>query len=72
MTLYLIGTSGQKLLFAPKVLTRFRRHQQRRFFEREADREREYNKKIKDPDEIYLEIKDSEERRKKKDCLHAS
>ena len=26
----------------------------------------EYNKKIKDPDEIYLEIKDSEERRKKK------
>ncbi|MFZ3215077.1 MAG: hypothetical protein WA192_03365 [Candidatus Acidiferrales bacterium] len=28
--------------------------------------QREYNKKIKDPDEIYLEIKDSEERRKKK------
>jgi hypothetical protein len=26
----------------------------------------EYNKKIKDSDEIYLEIKDSEERRKKK------
>ena len=28
--------------------------------------QREYNKKIKDPDDIYLEIKDSEERRKKK------
>jgi len=27
---------------------------------------REYDKKIKDPDDIYLEIKDSEERRKKK------
>ena len=27
---------------------------------------REYNKKTKDPDDIYLEIKDSEERRKKK------
>jgi transposase len=26
----------------------------------------EYNKKIKDPDDIYLEIKDSKERRKKK------
>lgn len=26
----------------------------------------EYNRKIKDPDDIYLEIKDSEERRKKK------
>jgi hypothetical protein len=28
--------------------------------------QRDYNKKIKDPDDIYLEIKDSEERRKKK------
>ncbi|MGA7554592.1 MAG: hypothetical protein WBW54_12655, partial [Candidatus Acidiferrales bacterium] len=28
--------------------------------------QREYNKKIKDPDDIYLEIKDSEERRKKR------
>ena len=28
--------------------------------------QREYNKMIKDPDDIYLEIKDSEERRKKK------
>lgn len=28
--------------------------------------QREYNRKISDPDEIYLEIKDSEERRKKK------
>jgi hypothetical protein len=28
--------------------------------------QREYNKKIKDPDDIYLEIKDSEERRKRK------
>lgn len=28
--------------------------------------QREYNKKIQDPDDIYLEIKDSEERRKKK------
>ena len=28
--------------------------------------QREYNKKIKDPDDIYLEIKDSEDRRKKK------
>ena len=28
--------------------------------------QREYNKKIKDPDDIYLEIKDAEERRKKK------
>ncbi len=28
--------------------------------------QREYNKKIKDPDDIYLEIKDSEGRRKKK------
>jgi hypothetical protein len=28
--------------------------------------QREYNRKIKDPDDIYLEIKDSEERRKKK------
>jgi hypothetical protein len=28
--------------------------------------QREYNKKIKDPDDIYLEIKDSEERRRKK------
>jgi hypothetical protein len=28
--------------------------------------QREYNKKIKDPDDVYLEIKDSEERRKKK------
>jgi hypothetical protein len=28
--------------------------------------QREYNQKIKDPDDIYLEIKDSEERRKKK------
>jgi hypothetical protein len=28
--------------------------------------QREYNKKIKDPDDIYLEIKGSEERRKKK------
>lgn len=28
--------------------------------------QREYNKKMKDPDDIYLEIKDSEERRKKK------
>ena len=28
--------------------------------------QREYNKKTKDPDDIYLEIKDSEERRKKK------
>jgi hypothetical protein len=28
--------------------------------------QREYNKKIKDSDDIYLEIKDSEERRKKK------
>jgi hypothetical protein len=27
---------------------------------------REYNRKIKDPDDIYLEIKDAEERRKKK------
>jgi len=36
MTIYLIGTSGQKLLFTPKVLTHFRRHQQRRFFQREA------------------------------------
>jgi hypothetical protein len=27
---------------------------------------REYNRKIKDPDDIYLEIRDSEERRKKK------
>src|ERR1700682_2192750 len=36
MTRYLIGTSGQKLLFTPKVLAHFRRHQQRRFFNREA------------------------------------
>lgn len=36
MTLYLIGTSGQKLLFTPKVLTYFQRHQQRRLFQREA------------------------------------
>jgi hypothetical protein len=28
--------------------------------------QREYNKKIKDPDDIYLEVRDSEERRKKK------
>jgi hypothetical protein len=28
--------------------------------------QRDYNRKIKDPDDIYLEIKDSEERRKKK------
>ena len=28
--------------------------------------QREYNQKIKDPDDIYLEIKDSEERRKNK------
>jgi hypothetical protein len=28
--------------------------------------QRDYNKKIKDPDDIYLEIKESEERRKKK------
>jgi hypothetical protein len=28
--------------------------------------QREYNNKMKDPDDIYLEIKDSEERRKKK------
>jgi len=28
--------------------------------------QREYNKRIKDPDDIYLEIKDSEERRKRK------
>jgi hypothetical protein len=28
--------------------------------------QREYNRKIKDPDDIYLEIKDAEERRKKK------
>jgi hypothetical protein len=28
--------------------------------------QRDYNKKTKDPDDIYLEIKDSEERRKKK------
>jgi hypothetical protein len=28
--------------------------------------QREYNKKMKDPDDLYLEIKDSEERRKKK------
>jgi len=28
--------------------------------------QREYNRKLKDPDDIYLEIKDSEERRKKK------
>jgi hypothetical protein len=28
--------------------------------------QRDYNKKIRDPDDIYLEIKDSEERRKKK------
>jgi len=28
--------------------------------------QREYNRKIKDPDDIYLELKDSEERRKKK------
>jgi hypothetical protein len=28
--------------------------------------QREYNRKIDDPDDIYLEIKDSEERRKKK------
>jgi len=28
--------------------------------------QREYNRKIKDPDDIYLAIKDSEERRKKK------
>jgi hypothetical protein len=28
--------------------------------------QREYNRKIRDPDDIYLEIKDSEERRKKK------
>jgi len=28
--------------------------------------QRDYNKKIKDPDDIYLEIKDSEERRRKK------
>lgn len=27
---------------------------------------REYNRKIKDPDDIYLELKDSEERREKK------
>jgi integrative and conjugative element protein (TIGR02256 family) len=36
MTRYLIGTSGQSLFFTPKVLAHFRRHQQRRFFEREA------------------------------------
>jgi integrative and conjugative element protein (TIGR02256 family) len=36
MARYLIGTSGQQLLFTPKVLAHFRRHQQRRFFEREA------------------------------------
>jgi hypothetical protein len=28
--------------------------------------QREYNRKIKDPDDIYLELKDSEERRQKK------
>jgi hypothetical protein len=28
--------------------------------------QRDYNKKIKDPDDIYLEIKDAEQRRKKK------
>jgi len=28
--------------------------------------QRDYNRKIKDPDDIYLEIKDSEQRRKKK------
>src|SRR5208282_2805580 len=28
--------------------------------------QREYNKRVKDPDDIYLEIKDSEERRKNK------
>ncbi len=28
--------------------------------------QREYNKKMKDPDDLYLEIKDSEERRKRK------
>jgi len=28
--------------------------------------QREYNNKMKDPDDLYLEIKDSEERRKKK------
>jgi len=28
--------------------------------------QREYNRKIKDPDDIYLELRDSEERRKKK------
>ncbi len=28
--------------------------------------QRDYNRKIKNPDDIYLEIKDSEERRKKK------
>jgi hypothetical protein len=28
--------------------------------------QREYNQKAKDPDDVYLEIKDSEERRKKK------
>jgi hypothetical protein len=28
--------------------------------------QRDYNRKIKDPDDIYLEIKGSEERRKKK------
>jgi len=28
--------------------------------------QRDYNKKIKDPDDIYLEIKDSEERRRRK------
>lgn len=36
MTRYLIGTSEQKLVFAPQVLAHFRRHQQRRFFDREA------------------------------------
>jgi hypothetical protein len=33
--------------------------------------QRDYHRKIKDPDDIYLEIKDAEERRKKKDCLRA-
>jgi hypothetical protein len=33
--------------------------------------QREYKEKTKDPDDIYFDIKDSEERRKKKGCRRA-
>jgi hypothetical protein len=68
---------GEELRYARSEVESARVHSNREFFnsfdeivEKDAvwayKFRREYNRKLKDPDDIYLEIKDSEERRQKK------